>query len=74
MSRQGIAYDWKFLASVLANEDSKSQAEFFKAFVKEMQSWECSNFQRMTQLAWINNELTPKEKELLAMIGYEGGR
>ena len=69
MPRQGIAYDWKLLASVLANSDSEEQTQFFKAFVKEMDSWG-TVFQQQTQLCWTNEKLTEHEKDVLGMLGY----
>jgi len=70
MPRIGICYDWKLLASVLANEDDSTQATFFKAFVKEIQSWPCSTFQRGQQMCFINEKLTEEEKDLLGFLGH----
>ena len=68
--KQGIAYQWEFLGSVLANEDSAEQIKFFKAFLKEMTTWG-TTFQQQTQLCWINEKLTDDEKDIIKMLGYK---
>ena len=71
MSRHGICYDWKLLGSLLANEDETIQADFFKAFVKEMATWG-TTFQKQTQLIWVNKRLTDEEKDILSCLSYKG--
>jgi len=63
--------DFKYLGALLARSDDAKQAEFFKAFVKECQSWG-THYQVEKQLAWINHLLTKEEREVLSMLGYEG--
>ena len=63
--------DWAYVGAALANEGSPEQATFFKAFVKECNSWG-TRLQVEQQLAFINRELTSDEKETLGMIGYMG--
>jgi len=70
--RQGIAYSWEFLGAALANESDGEQTKFFKSFIKEMDSWNCSNYQKQKQLAWVNEKLTNHERDLLGMLGFQG--
>jgi len=63
--------DWKYLGALLANEGDDDQADFLKSFVKECKSWGTFHQAEM-QLAGVNAKLTDDEKELLAMIGYQG--
>ena len=67
--RQGLTNDWTYVGACLAQSDSNEQVEFFKAFVKECQSWG-TRLQIESQLAHVNLELTPEERETLAMLGY----
>lgn len=62
--------DWAYVGAALANEGDDNQSIFFKAFVKECQAWGTA-FQFETQMAFINGRLTTKEREVLAMLGYE---
>jgi len=68
--RQGLTNDWAYVGACLARSDSNEQVEFFRAFVKECQSWG-TRLQVESQLAHVNLELTPEERETLAMIGYD---
>jgi len=68
--KQGIAYSWEFLASVLAEENSDEQVKFFKAFVKEMDSWR-TTFQKQTQMFSINAQLNDHEREILECLAYK---
>ena len=63
--------DWEFVGASLAREDDHAQVAFFKAFVKECNSWG-TFFQVQTQLAFINGELSKEECETLGMISYQG--
>ena len=62
--------DWEYLGALLARSDDDEQAEFFKAFIKECNSWGTA-YQVELQLAFINNKLTPEERETLKMLGYK---
>ena len=62
--------DWHHVGALLANADDIKQAEFFKAFVKECQSWG-THYQVENQLAGVNLKLTKEEREVLSMLGYE---
>lgn len=64
-------FDWQYLGALLANKSATVQAEFFKSFLKEMQTWETC-WQTQQQLSAINIDLTKKERELLSYITYEG--
>lgn len=68
--RQGLTNDWKYVGACLAQSDSNEQTEFFKAFIKECQSWG-TRLQVESQLAYVNLELTSEEREVLAMLGYD---
>jgi hypothetical protein len=70
LPKQGIIYDWKFLGAVLANDDESVQADFFKAFIKEINTWG-TRMQREMQLIWVNKRLTDEEKELLACLSFK---
>jgi len=60
---------WGYVGAKLAREDDNSQVEFFKAFVKECKSWG-TDYQVGVQLAFVNDKLTPEEREVLAMLSY----
>ncbi len=70
--KQGIrtAVDWELVGAELARESDREQIQFFKAFVKECNSWGTQHQVEM-QLAGINIELTKDEIETLGMITYE---
>lgn len=61
--------DWAYVGAALAREGDNMQLAFFKSFVKECQSWGTA-YQIELQLAGVNYKLTPKEREVLAMLGY----
>ena len=61
--------DWEFKGATLARADHHEQTAFLKAFVKECNSWG-TNLQVQSQLAWVNNELSKEEKEILSMITF----
>jgi len=65
--------NWSYVGAVLAQSDSGEQLEFFRAFVKECKSWGTRQ-QVEKQLAMVNADLTPDEREILAMLGYKGGK
>ncbi len=70
MGKQGIAYDWKFLGAVLANEGDDVQADFLKSFVKEMDNWG-TQFQKESQLLGVNQKLTEHERDILGCLGFK---
>ena len=61
--------DWQYVGAMLARAGDDEQAEFLKAFVKECNTWG-TRFQVEQQLAAVNLQLTPEERETLKMIGY----
>lgn len=61
--------DFEYVGALLAQSDDVEQAKFFKAFVKECNSWGTRHQVEM-QLAGVNHKLTKEEKETLSMIGY----
>ena len=61
--------DWEYLGAVLAQSGDDEQAQFFKAFVKECNSWGTRHQVEM-QLAGVNALLSNNERETLSMIGY----
>jgi hypothetical protein len=71
--KQGILteIDWAYIGACLANEDDDNQIKFFKAMVKEMQSWGTA-YQVELQLAGVNKKLTKEEREALSMLSYDG--
>ena len=69
--KQGLRdIDWDYAGAALARADDNEQAVFFKAFIKECNSWG-TNHQVQMQLAFINAKLTKDERETLGMLGYE---
>jgi len=71
--KQGLRdIDWGQAGAELARSDDDEQADFFKAFVRECASWG-TTYQIERQLAGVNQKLTLKEKQTLAMLGYSEG-
>ena len=64
-----IDVDFEYVGALLAQSDDIEQTKFFKAFVKECNSWG-TRYQVEMQLAGVNQALTKEEKETLSMIGY----
>ena len=62
--------DWGYIGAVLARGDGNDQEAFFKAFVKECNTWG-TRLQVERQLAYVNLKLTKDERETLSMISYE---
>jgi len=62
--------DWQYVGATLAREDDLAQVEFLRAFVQECNSWG-TRLQVEQQLAYVNQKLTPDERETLAMLGYD---
>lgn len=63
--------EWGDVGAQLARADDNEQAAFFKAFVKECVTWGTQR-QVEQQLSFVNRLLTPEEREVLSMLGYEG--
>ena len=61
--------DWKLIGAELACCDDVEQADFFRYFIKEINSFG-TRHQGQGQLAFINNKLTKKEREDLSMITF----
>jgi hypothetical protein len=61
--------DWEYLGALLAQGGDDEQVLFFKAFVKECNSWGTQH-QVDIQLAGVNQLLSKEEKKTLSMIGY----
>ena len=61
--------DWDLVGSELARLGDDDQIKFFKAFVKECNTWG-TNWQVSQQLACINRGLTKEEIEQLSQITY----
>ncbi len=62
--------DWAQVGAELARADANVQTEFFKAFIKEMETWG-TRLQVEQQLAFVNGELTKKERETLMMLSFD---
>lgn len=62
--------DWAHIGAVLARTGDEEQAVFFKAFVKECNSWG-TRYQVEFQFASINLKLTKDERDVLGMLGFE---
>lgn len=63
--------DWPYIGAVLANSDADAQAAFFKALIKECNSWG-THAQVEMQFAFVNGKLTEAEREALSMLSYNG--
>jgi len=68
MIRGGGFFKWDAVGSLMAEEDDITQAEFFRAFIKEIETWP-SDFAKGMQLTGIRKLLTPRERELLSFLG-----
>ena len=70
--RMGIQkeIDWSYVGALLANEGSDNQTAFFRGFIKECLSWG-TRLQVEQQLSSVNLELTPEERKVLSMLGYD---
>lgn len=69
--RIGLATpDWAYIGAVLARAGDDEQAQFFKAFVAECNTWG-TTYQVQSQLAFVNFKLTDDEKETLSMLSYK---
>ena len=60
--------DWKYVGALLARSGDDEQIQFFKAFIKECNSWGTKH-QVEFQLSGIRLKLTSEEKETLSMLG-----
>lgn len=69
--RNGIRteIDWKLIGAELAREEDGEQGEFFKSFIKEINSFG-TNHQGQLQLSFINDKLTAEEAEDLGMLTH----
>ena len=65
-----LSNSWEHIGALLANEEDTEQIKFFKAFLKEMSSWDTS-FARDMQLTYIGKGLTDEEKELFKHFTYK---
>ena len=61
--------DWEQVGAQLANESDNEQVEFFKSFVKEMNSWG-THYQTQMQLAFVNEKLT-KEPTIISFVKFK---
>jgi hypothetical protein len=66
-----IDIDWKYIGAELACQDDKTQTEFFKSFIKEINSFG-TYYQGQSQLAEINKNLNSSEKKDLSIICFIG--
>ena len=62
--------DWAQVGADLARGDSNDQTDFFKAFIKEMNSWGTRHQVEM-QLAYVNGELSKEERKTLGMLSFD---
>ncbi len=66
--RNGMLIDWATAGALLAAGDDNDQAEFFKSFAKEVQTYP-THHQQEIQMCFINKKLTEDERALFATIG-----
>lgn len=70
MIKGGDYFQWDAIGALLANKSDIEQTAFFKAFLKEIDTWD-SYFHKSMQMTYIGNKLTDREKELLGHITYQ---
>ncbi len=70
--RYGIKqpFDWSLAGAELARQDDETQAQFFKSFLKECNTWG-THHQVEIQLSFINGKLTKEEREQLGMLSFQ---
>ena len=70
--RKGLIFSesWEHVGAMLADSNADEQAAFFKAFIRECDSWG-THFQVQSQLATINLRLNKHERETISMLGYD---
>jgi len=61
---------WEFVGAKLANGDDADQVSFLRGFIKECLAWG-TKYQVESQLAVVNRQLTPEERSIISMLGYE---
>ena len=59
-----VSYDYFLLGAKIATCSDEEQAEFFKGFANELNSWETHSHKEM-QMIMINKKLSTKVKEVL---------
>ncbi len=59
------------LAAQLAHMDSETQALFFKVFANELIQACGTHWQTMQQVCFIAQELSEKQKEVYAQLGFK---
>ena len=59
-----IEFNWYLMGAKVANESDESQAEFFRGFANEINSWE-THSQREMQMINVNKRMTDKIKDIL---------
>lgn len=68
--RHPVMIDWKVLGAMLAEQEDKTQAEFFKCFLAEMDSWP-TKYQKDMQLTSIGVLLSDSEQDAIMFMGKE---
>lgn len=69
--KRGLIIDFNSVAAYLAHEDAKTQAEFFNAFVKELNVCCETHHAAEMQMAYVAEKLTPETKTRLAMLTFK---
>lgn len=71
MIKLRLTLDPRELAARLAQEADHEQAEFLQTFLAELRKFCETNFAYQTQLSYIASELSPQDREDLAILGPE---
>lgn len=61
---ESIEFNWGLIGAKLAKLSDKEQAEFFKGFAFEINTFE-SEYKGQLQMCHVGSQLTKKEKEIL---------
>jgi len=71
MMRLGLEeIKWEYVGAKLAHRDDDDQVNFLRGFIKECLTWG-TKYQIQLQFATVNRKLTPEEREIISMLGYE---
>jgi hypothetical protein len=70
MVKGGDYFNWEALGALLAQKSDIEQTAFFRAFIKEIETYD-TNLSKEMQLMHVNNKLTDREKELLSNLSYK---
>ena len=71
MIKLRLTLDPREVAAALAHETDHEQAAFLQTFLSELRKACGTHFATETQLCYIANQLSPQDRETLAILGPE---